>query len=113
MDKELLNKALAEMLNTFTEVKGFAIEQAPDVVQQLITYTIITNGFLTVVGIVIIALSFYFAIRYFNETGGGSAALGFVVSLLGFIAIVEGGSFWKAWLAPKVFLIEYTAKLAS
>jgi len=126
MNEELLNQALAEPLHTMIETQSFILEQAPDVVQQLILFTIVFRGLLLLLS-VLFACAFIHSIKrgWAKDSKGpitgcdrkeptvflpyGVSA--FILSFGLFAANIE--VFLQAWFAPKVFVIEYISKLVS
>lgn len=135
--KALAVQALTEVLDTAIQVKDFAVEQAPDVIKQLLAwhFTMSIIGFAT--AFVFLAIAFGFAL-YFNvkrpfpdsrsteeedkrgtnprdiEWNNRGAAI--IASLIGLfiagISLVETEWIWlKILVAPKLYLIEYAASL--
>jgi hypothetical protein len=131
-----LNQALAEILIGVTETaeqaKDFVIAEMPDVVQQLLLWKMAESIVVNVVSLLVILLLVMFwrwvwknknaewtkAPKLYDSTAlsdgwvgliiGGTTVTVFIVLLCAhFLNLV-----WlQIWLAPKVYLIEYSAKL--
>lgn len=130
MNEELKQKAaqaLSEILDLALKTKDFVIEQAPDVVKQLLAWNftlsfLSTCVFLTILGLMILAGRYLWVRRPFpdcrstleedtagrNPTDaewynrGAACTMGFGASNLVWL---------KIWVAPKLFLLEYAATL--
>jgi hypothetical protein len=143
MDKELLNDSLRVLLNTFKESKDFVLEQAPDIVQQLIMYTIVERLVLVILGIIILSIlpiilwKIYVkynkdvidaikeietntAPRYVLSSAKVDPFEYVVTGVLSSLFVGFPGFFLisnnlqtllKAWIAPKIFIIEYISDL--
>ena len=118
--------ALAEALRAFVEnaaqAKDFALEQAPDVIQQLIAYNIAS----ATVGAVGGAVLFWFSLGWFKKcrllvaSNNGSDELSGTFGCIGSVIVAALSFAWtydaanlllKLVFAPKVFLLEYAANL--
>jgi hypothetical protein len=126
MNEELVKKAegvLVDLLDGFIKAKDFAVDQAPDIIQQLLTWKLFESILLCVLGLIIFpALVVYWKMvvkyweklddwepaNFFAVVGGmvGSAML-IIVSFISLLNI----EWLYIWLAPKVWLIEYAADL--
>ena len=106
-----LTEALTNLLQSAVAGKDFAVEQAPDVVQQLITYTIITHLGLFILGLATIIGSAYAGWVYFEKSDGVSAFFASFTGIGGLVMVIEGSTWIKVWLAPKLFVLEYAASL--
>ena len=121
--EEELNKALAEFIVACVEVKDFALEQAPDVIQQLIKYKIfetvsfcVLSAYLLVACIIIITYPLKSGKQLFEHSdptgwgalflfacGAGALSFLFLISKILFLL--------KLIIAPKVYLIEYASNM--
>lgn len=140
MNEELKQKAaqaLSEILDLALKTKDFVIEQAPDVVKQLLAWNftlsfLSTCVFLTVLGLMILAGRYLWVRRPFpdcrstpeedaagrNPTDAewynrGVACTIWIISALVFILGFGASDLvWlKIWIAPKLFLLDYAATL--
>jgi len=121
-----LSKQLAlfvgETIKTTQDIKDFTIEQAPDFIQQLLTYHLtisLSVWLLSVIGVIMSVRLYKKSTKYcakvFNtcdELLGimavGSCTLLTIISC----AIAFSNTQWiQIWLAPKVFLLEYARSL--
>lgn len=126
MDNELkgrLIKWLDTVEGSIADAVDFGKEQAPQVIEELITYTIAIRSFYCIVSILLVFVPVVLVARAFkgreDETvfevcddnfplimfGGMSATFGAIV----FCANVT--TLLKAWIAPRVFVLEYIAEL--
>ena len=112
-----LEQALKELLNNLTEAKQFVLAQAPDVLQQIIYKQFVSAIFVDIVAVVLIVITAGFTWWLIKRDKDidpvvvptllfGFGALGFSIA-----GIVETYSALVAFFAPKVYLIEYIAKL--
>jgi len=123
---ENLETVLAESIIKFNGAveKGveFSIEQAPDLINQALTWNFITSA-LSMVGFFIAIYVIYALNRYqikayrgsesFRETfNGGACLVNFIQILWPFILFDLFSIEWlKIWIAPKLWLVEYAADL--
>lgn len=111
----LLVQTLTEMKSGAEKVGNFAIEQAPDVFQQLLAYQFWSSAiFGVLLGIIALALAWLaiaIAKRYDDGTEATAILPGFfcLVALAGCLAL--GNKALKIKVAPKVYVIEYTTRL--
>lgn len=121
---EELNNTLAEMIREFADsmqgAAGFAIEQAPDVIQQLLMYQFVVSiaCFAVMTAATLVLLKVYWVKSWRVameewEDGGLCIFIPWVVWFVGYLVIGLGMDWLQIWLAPKVYLIEYAARLAS
>jgi uncharacterized membrane protein YidH (DUF202 family) len=127
---EEIGKDLAkELLTTLKSAKAFAIEQAPDVVRQLlawkyalaVTQTIAALVVLLAIGLIVRKTARYVEEqkkreKYFNaDSVWFPVAMGCgTVGIIDLIVLVEGALDWlQLHFAPKVYLIEYLSHLVS
>lgn len=128
---EVLAKVLEKALAVAEKTGNFVVEQAPDVVQQLIVYNTVINVFWTLLGVLLLFLSPYLVGRSFkfhrdsrnydlNSVTRGEAAVksgitagGAVLSAFmgGIFFIANFSDTMKLLFAPKVWLLEYAATL--
>ncbi len=109
--KETLNQALKEILDAIIVTKDFVIEQAPDVVQQLLAwrFTISLVGFVVLLLIFVVIWVISFFIRK-NVDDGDEI---FVIAIAGFASAIPlvllplVCDWLKILIAPKLFIIEY------
>ena len=124
--KEKATESLIDIIDSVTEVKDFAIEQAPDVVRQLLTWEFTFSLINFLAGVLCLTVSIVVLVVTFKNgskkgwTDSGdfiraSLALGLVLSVLFFITGICVAASCLTWLqiaiAPKLFLIEYAADL--
>lgn len=121
MNKGVENQ-LIELLQSVNDIKDFTIEQAPDVVQQLLTYSLVSSLLYVVVNSIIIVLAYMSATKWSDQAPDlyGDWSMSKVLSYsLGSVAgaIALAGMFvnvvkiCKITLAPKLFVLEYASKL--
>lgn len=125
-----LENAMAEILikaaETAETAAGFVVEQTPEVAQQCLRWNFVAAacsmgiGVLVLMGgIAAIAIacrverSVCGACGAWKEEATGAFVVGLIVSVVGIGMVVSSGAtVLQIWLAPKVYLIEYAAKLA-
>ena len=114
---EKLQEALAELINLTIQGKDFVLEQAPDVITQLLAWELTINliGFcFGVLLLVWIPISWRMS-RNGKYRVDDVPVLGIISSVLGGvlgIAFVSETLVWiKILIAPKIFLLEYAAEL--
>lgn len=121
-----LNEALVDIIHQATSgaaaAKNFLVEQAPDVVRQLVTFNLAYHIALIVIALVIAIASVLAARKVYDMIRGSDDNDGAAMPLAVFLAIVASMA-WvpmfaiglretlELWLAPKVWLIEYAAHL--
>lgn len=130
MNEELQSALTSVIINTadsFNSVKDFTLEQAPDVIQQLLLWNGIYSFIEWVAGLVMISLTTVMCFKVvkiskdndvdvvddFGFFGFMSFPIGFVFSMANLACGVALLNFdWlKIWIAPKAWLIEYAANL--
>jgi len=109
MNKQL-EQGLVDVLNTFAQAKDFTMEQAPDVVQQMLAYKLFTGAAQVVIGTLIIVLSLW-ATKYFWKDSGGEVLLPASIMTVVGLCILCSSDFWMAYFAPKVYILQYVANL--
>lgn len=111
--EEAAAEVILQAAQSAGEAKEFVLEQAPDVVQQLIYWEIASGlmwcGFWLLLGGFIASLLFVLARATDDSDCYFMGVIAFILSM--FAAWVPLASALKAWVAPKVFLIEYAASL--
>ena len=124
------DKQIAEILKKGLEVAeksgNFVIEQAPDLVKQLITYKTIETSIYVLIEITLMYLIFrYFKYLYkknnedsdfieVNSFNIGGILISSAVAIFMFIAfITDISNLIQLIFAPKIYLLEYIAKLLS
>ena len=124
------DKQIAEILKKGLEVAeksgNFVIEQAPDLVKQLITYKTVETSISVLIEITLMYLIFrYFKYLYkknnedsdfISDNGfhiGGILILSGVAIFMFFVFINDISKLIQLIFAPKIYLLEYIAKLLS
>ena len=124
------DKQIAEILKKGLEVAeksgNFVIEQAPDLVKQLITYKTIETSICVLIEITLmylIVIYFKYLYKKNNEDSyfipenafhGVGIIITFVLSIFMFFAfITDISNLIQLIFAPKIYLLEYIAKLLS
>lgn len=124
---EQLQKALAELLgkaNDGIDTAGeFLASELPDVIQQLLMWHGIKSLVECVFGLFVLLIIFIYIKtipKYIKEIDDSEAVvLSIICSCIGCVALFFYGAYkinieWlQIWIAPKVWLIEYAAKLAN
>jgi len=113
--------ALKAILETAVQTKDFVLEQAPDVIHQLLMYTV-AQSILTMVLFLLVSFISYKAVFKWScqelacdewkagklscfVVGGVCSAFFFMKSVLSILILT------KVLIAPKLFILEYAAKL--
>ena len=124
------DKQIAEILKKWLEVAeksgNFVIEQAPDLVKQLITYKTVETSICVLIEITLmylIVIYFKYLHKKNNEDSSfievnsfhiGGMLISLVVAIFMFIAfIADISNLIQLIFAPKIYLLEYIAKLLS
>ena len=125
---EAIAKVLETALNGLQKTGEFVVEQAPDLVRQLILYKTATYAVALLFGLILLSITLV-SIRkllkarkaYIASRGGYADAFAyeFPAALIGFVgggsglALISTNTFnlIKITLAPKVWLLEYAAAL--
>lgn len=121
MMDEKLQSALAELINLTIQGKDFVIDQAPDVINQLLAweFTISLIGFVfgvvtTIGSLVLIKV----AIKSCKEGGllydnnmEGASCLTVIPVFIGIMLISFNLTWVQILIAPKVFLLEYASQI--
>ncbi|MEL7477269.1 MAG: hypothetical protein AAGJ17_00040 [Pseudomonadota bacterium] len=130
MNEELQSALTSVIINTadsFKSVKDFTLEQAPDVIKQLLLWNGIYSFIEFVVGLIVISLTVIMCFKVvkiskdenidivddFCFFGIMSFPIGFAFSMLNlsFGIFLLNFDWLKIWIAPKAWLIEYAANL--
>ena len=111
---ETTNNALIEILDTVKKGVDFSIEQLPDIVKQLLYYNtaVYSAWFIfSIIGLILTYKLHKHGKVYEYNVGPYHMMVGFIgiTSIIVFIANIF--NLLKITLAPKVWLIEYTATL--
>ena len=118
-----IEQILTELIQSVQAVKDFAIEQASDVVLQLLAWHFWQATISSVISIAVL-VAIIIAVRYFIKRGvkekgpldiGDSifvSAMTIILCIAPTVAFVcNAGTALKIWIAPKLWLIEYAASL--
>lgn len=121
MKNEILEKFVAGMMEALKTAKDFTLEQAPDVMKQVIRLAIVESA-LVVAGSIAVLFGLWRWHRhiqtkiekrssYFDEPGFAYIPL----AIIGVVALMSlscsGDDLVKASVAPKLYLIEYFSHL--
>lgn len=114
------DKAVAELANVvkdmLVEGKGFILEQAPDIIQQLILFKRIEFTFMTiafVLGFIVFIVIGLWSVYQLNDCGSEGWVIGVIVSTVALLIMtplfvfVVVPQMIMVWFAPKVYLLEY------
>ena len=124
MDKtdEQLAEILKKSLEAAEKTGSFIIEQAPDIIQQLILWKTVQYSASVVIGVFLLYMlwkkyssdkkktDYYDSEDYFLENPM-RIIMYFVLGAIGFSLITGAYSLIQIVFAPKIFLIEYASKL--
>lgn len=101
-------KKLIEQLGA---AKGFVMEQAPDVLKQMVYYGIVSNGFYCFLASLVFSICLYYGIKTAKKEN--PACLGFFLTsaVAVFVFAVNIDNLLKASFAPKLYLIQELSKL--
>lgn len=118
MEKQALAHFVESMTAILSDAKGFVLDQAPEVVRQVIAYDIATSLLWVLFFVVLTAIGVWAVVKGRGHKNQDSVEATLAI-VLGAITIVAGsvGIFacierlLKVTLAPKVFLLEYFARL--
>lgn len=117
-----LETALTQVIQLVVDAKDFAISEAPDVIQQLLTYTAVVSVVWIVVVLIPVFFIYMLAFKWMpqeldmhggvNEDKiGAMIVLGLVGFLASIIIVFRVLTLIKVLIAPKVFLLQYAADL--
>jgi len=114
-----IEEILTELIQSVTAVKNFAVEQAPDVIVQLLAWNFYSSLILGG-GSLLIMIGGWLAIwklldwKQYDQDNNVMICLIFgAISLIGFIPLTfcSFAESLKIYIAPKLYLIEYAASL--
>ena len=123
MNEELLNQALEGVLSTMSETKGFVLEQAPEVIQQLLLYKTIGCAAGVVLTLLPIVASYFWIKKAFLEYEKNLSDQNVYIIMAGIIfgclltplsvlcLCVCSMNLIKITIAPKIYILEYVAGL--
>lgn len=125
MDASIVNNALVSIINDVASAKNFILSQAPDVISQLIQWNTIKYGslvlFLGVLALFMYICGIYLHKKYLSEPDGdrrddedlaiGAGAAYIVGIAISVFVVWNIFALVKIYVAPKVWLIEYAARL--
>lgn len=123
MKEELVEKVqvvMVEIIDTMMKAKDFALDQAPEVISQLLMWKTVSSLMWFGFGIVLSMLCAYslkmwhktikWGDSYNNDDVGWVFTLLFLVFICGMIMLANL-TWLKIWIAPKLYLMEYAANL--
>lgn len=113
--KELAN----EVLNTLKATKGFVLEQAPDIAQEIVAYGRVFETATLILSGLFFAAGLFFLVKFlrigFKEKVEGWIFAGLVTGMPSILALVSFLQTIKplalAWAAPKLYIIQYLGKI--
>lgn len=127
---DTLNSALVGLINAATSATNFLIDQIPDVPYQLLLWKAVESAVCTVIGIAIIGFMLYqyqklyrkqlASAKVYHDGTKDTENIHLIFALAGLpLGIITGllaekflSLTWlQIWLAPKIYLLEYAAKL--
>lgn len=130
MESEQAERILKTIADSLEEGKGFVVDQAPDVVQQLVVWGRARSAIAVAIPLVV-ALAFFVAGRQYrrkwnlltpdrkwdkddwpHQYGAAWVSAKIVGWLLVLIAALNTMSHLQVWLAPKLYALEYLFKIA-
>ena len=119
MNKEILDQALLEFLNTVKEAKDFSVEHAPELVHQILTYKMCEGYCLLILGLIALIIAFLgvAAFVYFEKKPIVQGSIfAFFAMLIGFSVGIctlcyAIPALIKIHTAPSLFILEYARGL--
>lgn len=120
MKESVLEKFALELLEGLKAVKGFAVEQIPEVLRQVLAYGMVEDAVIVISCAVILVLlwKLHFSVKEIWDKNEYSAApIAYVpMSLIAVASFFAMGSYLldalKIISAPKLYLLEYAAHMA-
>ena len=128
MDNELVNEVLTGLISTATEVKSFLVVEAPEIIQQLLVWTVWENAVYLSIATFFIAFTIWYVrlaykkIMEWDEYEDKEMEQGFMLFtgiatiLITLITTMHIPGYIleiiKIQVAPKVWLLEYASSLA-
>jgi hypothetical protein len=119
---EELQSALAKIIETTIQAKDFCLEQAPDLINQLLAWKFAISLIWFVVGLVIFSFTpilFKMAKDGWSDIDAewaefkcicGSTGT-FFIPVAGLCLVLNNLAWLQIWIAPKVYLLEYASAL--
>lgn len=114
----VLAKALEGLLDTFQAGKDFVLEQAPEVIQQLLAWHFAFSLISAIMCFIVVLVVLYFTfvknawmMDYNDSVGAGVVPMGVLFFIFVPCTIVNAFEALKIYIAPKVWLLEYAADL--
>lgn len=117
MNKEILNKFLEKALQYLNSIESFTGKNVPLFLEEVVKYTIFYNSFIAFVCLLLVvtALIFInFARKKMEDDEGWMLAtvITSIFAILPMFKIIESVNLIiKAWVAPRLFLVEYLKNL--
>lgn len=121
MEKEVINGFVQQMSDILKNAEDFTVSQMPEVCKEILKYNFLEAVFYVTVGALILVLS-YFVAKIINDQHKKDlhgdwqwmhfGTIGLIVVGILFLTI-NGLDIVKIELAPRLYLIEYFAQLAS
>ena len=120
---ELLAQTLHKILDGVDATTAFVQEQLPDVVQQVLNLYFVYYSLAALFAVVLFSLQMYLSYYWIakvepkldTEVQGNGTVFGVGIGGFALLAIEKtlfNLQWLKIWIAPKLWLIEYTANLA-
>lgn len=115
--EELLLETLKNLITSATAAANFTAEQLPDVVQQLLIYKAVSSVMTQLIAFLVLYFVGIRSIQYaFDDNANDDFTIpaflvGGIVCILSLLVIFLNTGWLQIWLAPKVYLIEYAARL--
>jgi hypothetical protein len=118
-----LQQALSSLISSAVDAKTFLVAELPEVVRQLLLWKMWVSLLETAIGAGLLFCVIYGTYKYIKhwdficehdmeQTSVGVGVADLVLGLMGFFCAFNF-DWLQIWLAPKVYLIEYAAKLAT
>jgi hypothetical protein len=123
----LANDALKSLIESATQTKDFVIDQAPDIINQLLYWKFFENLILGIIPLVLVLISLMIVLicsrdfaKNMYEDDISLKSVIFIISTVigvgGLIGFITGGfsslmTALQIYIAPKIFLVEYAAGL--
>jgi len=105
--EKLLTESLGEILEFVKAGKDLATQQAPLIVEEIITYGQVNAG-IGLAGILILPFVCYLAAKDAEHTNRGSSAIVAIFAGLSFVfSFLHTICFFKALIAPRLYVLDY------
>ncbi len=108
--EQVLATLLERAVQGIEEAVAFSQAQIPDVVEQLLVWEMVHSAILMCIGIVILVFSSAAFFRS-SEYDGGMKIASISLMALGFFMAISSLDWLQILIAPKLYLLEYAAKL--